>query len=263
MLLGIPDWFTYLVSLLFGLVIGSFLNVVVVRLPHGESLIKPGSHCPKCKKSIRWWDNIPILSYLLLQGKCRNCSAKISIRYPIIEFLTAIVFLAARYHVGWNFTLLFRDWPFLAILIAITFIDLEHRIIPDVLSLGGLVFGLLTCWMNPDLGWIQSVLGAVGGFCFFYSVAWIYYQWRGRSGLGGGDIKLLAMLGAFLGPSGVFSTIFISSIFGSIVGVVWALARGRKNVLKLSLPFGPFLVTGALYYYLIGDILWLRFMTPM
>jgi leader peptidase (prepilin peptidase)/N-methyltransferase len=177
--------------------------------------------------------------------------------------LTALLFLAARVRFGWSPALFLRDWPFLTLLVAITFIDLEHRIIPDVLSLGGLAWGLATCWIVSDPGWVSSIAGAALGFSVFYSLAWLYQKFSGRSGLGGGDIKLLAMLGAYVGPSGIFATIFISSIFGSIVGLVWASMTRKKDVLKLSIPFGPFLVFGALYYYFLGEILWFRFMTPM
>jgi leader peptidase (prepilin peptidase)/N-methyltransferase len=260
---NMPIWLTHSASIVCGLVVGSFLNVVVCRLPHEESVVKPGSRCPHCKKSIAWWNNIPVLSYLVLLGKCGSCRHPISLRYPVIELLTALLFLTVEIRFGWTPVLFVRDWPFVALLVAITFIDLEHRIIPDTLSLGGLLLGLLTCWMVSDPGWLKSLLGAGFGFFSFYSLAWLYEKMSGRSGLGGGDIKLLAMIGAFVGPGGVFATIFISSIFGSVVGIGWALVRGKKNIMKLSLPYGPFLVTGALYYYLLGDILWFQFMIPM
>jgi leader peptidase (prepilin peptidase)/N-methyltransferase len=171
--------------------------------------------------------------------------------------------LASQVRFGWSPALFFRDWPFLGLLLAITFIDLEHRIIPDTLSLGGLLLGLLTCWAVPDPGWIGSLVGAFIGVFTFYALAWIYQRLSGRSGLGGGDIKLLAMLGAFVGPQGVFATILISSVFGSLVGIVWGLAQQKKDMMKLSIPYGPFLVFGALYYYFLGDILWFQFMIPM
>jgi leader peptidase (prepilin peptidase)/N-methyltransferase len=148
-------------------------------------------------------------------------------------------------------------------MMAITFIDLDHRIIPDSMSLGGLALGLVTAWMVEDPGWQGSLIGAIFGFSVFYGLAWAYQKWAGRSGLGGGDIKLLAMVGSFIGPAGVFATIFISSIFGSLVGIGWALLSGKKEVMKMAIPFGPFLVFGALYYYLLGDTLWFQFMTPM
>lgn len=253
----------YIAAALYGLVIGSFVNVLVARLPKGESPIRPASHCPGCKARIRWRDNIPLLSYLLLGGKCRSCKMRISIRYPVIELLTALVFVAACARFGWNSMLFVREWPFIVLLMAITFIDLEHRIIPDVLSLGGLGLGLATSWAVPGLGFVNSALGAALGFGSFYLLAWLYQARTGRAGLGGGDIKLLAMLGAFLGPLGVFVTVLISSVVGSIVGLGWGLASGKKNLMSVAIPFGPFLVVGGLYYYLLGDSLWLQFMTPM
>ena len=263
MFLEMPIWMSTLFTGLIGLIVGSFVNVVVVRLPQGKSLIQPGSHCPHCKKSLRWSDNIPVLSYLLLKGKCRTCKTRISVRYPVIEIVTALLFLAVKVRFNLPLLLLFRDWIFVAVLVAITFIDLEHRIIPNSLSLGGLLLGLTSAGLLPELGWIDSFLGAFLGYSIFYSLAWIYYQFTGRSGLGGGDVKLLAMIGSFLGPAGVFATIFISSVFGSVIGIAWALLTKRKSVMKVSIPFGPFLVVGALYYYLLGDVLWFQFMTPM
>ncbi|OFZ53102.1 MAG: hypothetical protein A2428_16835 [Bdellovibrionales bacterium RIFOXYC1_FULL_54_43] len=262
----IPNWYGNVFAILFGLIVGSFLNVVVVRLPQGRSIVRPRSRCPNCDKEIRWWDNIPILSYLLLHGRCRECRTPISIRYPTIELLTALIFLSAKVRFGFSWTLFFRDWPFLAILIAVTFIDLEHRIIPDRLSLGGLVLGLLTSAVFPEapptFGWSSSLIGASIGFGTFYLIAALYQRFAGRTGLGGGDVKLLAMLGAFLGPSGVLAIILISSILGSVIGILWALVNREKDIMKSSIPYGPFLVLGGLYYYLLGDILWLQFMTP-
>lgn len=259
----LPEWLINFITIASGLIIGSFLNVIVVRLPLKQSVIAPRSHCPICKKNINWWENIPLFSYLYLRGKCSGCNAAISARYPLIEFLTALLFFTCKTKFGWSSALIFHDWPFVSILIAVTFIDLEHRIIPDVLSLGGLGLGLLTSWMILDPGWQNALIGGVLGFISFYALAWIYYRFSGRAGLGGGDIKLLAMIGAFLGPAGVFATVFISSVFGSIIGIIWAFASKQKDMMKLSIPYGPFLVFGALYYYLLGDILWFQFTTPM
>lgn len=258
----IPAWFESLIAGTFGLIAGSFINVVVHRLPQRKSLIEPGSQCPFCKNSIRWYDNLPVLSYLFLFGKCRKCHRKISLRYPIIELLVCLLFIASVTKFGLGPLTFLRDWPFLASLVAVTFIDLEHRIIPDEISLGGLVLGLLTCYWVPGLGLINGFVGAAFGFSVFYLFAWIYFKMSGKSGLGGGDIKLLAMIGAFLGPSGVFSTILMSSVLGSVMGILYALTRKQRNVLKVAIPYGPFLVLGALYYYFFGDLLWLRFMTP-
>lgn len=257
-----PIWLTNVISIVVGLVFGSFTNVLVARIPAGESIVRPGSRCPHCKTPIRWWDNIPVLSYLVLRGKCRACGGPISIRYPLIELLVALLFLSTKIRFGWELTLFVRDWPFVVLLVAITFIDLEHRIIPDSLSLGGLALGLVTSWLVPGFGVLSAVLGAAAGFIGFYLLAWIYQAVAGRSGLGGGDIKLLAMLGAFVGPVGVFWTVFISSILGSIIGIAWALASRRKNVMKVAIPYGPFLVLGGLYYYLLGGLIWFQSMIP-
>jgi leader peptidase (prepilin peptidase) / N-methyltransferase len=252
-------------SFCFGLIVGSFTNVVVFRLPQGKSVVRPRSACPACGAPIRVQDNIPILGYLLLMGRCRKCRVAISPRYPVIEFLGGILFLAAQLKYGLSLELLLRDWPFIAILLAVTFIDLEHRIIPDVLSLGGLVLGLATFWLSSRTSWGGCFLGAGLGFGLFYGLAWIYDVVAKKQGLGGGDIKLLAMIGAFLGPAGVVTTICFSSILGSVVGIGWGLAakrRGDQNALmKLVIPYGPFLVIGALTYYFFSDWIWIRFMS--
>lgn len=268
---NMPNWLTYFASILFGLILGSFVNVIILRLPKGQSLVHPNSRCPQCKKAIRWWDNIPVLSFLLLRGKCRNCHKAISFRYPVIEALMGLLFLTCRIHQGWTPVLFFRDWPLMMLLVSVAFIDLEHHIIPDELSLGGLVLGLATCWAAPQLGWKSSILGALFGFSVFYALAWSYQRVRKVDGLGGGDIKFLATIGAFLGPAGVVATIFVSSIAGSLVGIGWTLLANqgvkkgteKQKLLKMTIPYGPFLVLGALYYYFLGDILWFQFMTPM
>ncbi len=265
---SIPEGLANAGVTLFGLLIGSFLNVVVARLPERKSLSYPGSQCPKCGNSLRWYDNIPVVSFLALRGRCRHCRNPISVRYPVVELLTALLFFAVKLRFGFGWLLFVRDLPFVAILVAITFIDLETRLIPDPLSLGGLVLGLATAAFTPGLGIIASACGAALGFSLFYAIAW-YYQWRtGRAGMGGGDIKFLAMLGAFLGPLGVLTTIFISSVLGTILGLTYAWVSRRRDggggsLLKVSLPYGPFLVVGALYTYLLGDLLWSPFMNLM
>lgn len=258
----LPTPWTYVISLLLGLIVGSFLNVVIYRLPKNLSVVRPRSKCTHCHKPIEWQDNIPVLGYFILHGKCRYCHAPISFQYPVIEILTAVSFLAVRMRLGWTPTLFFREWPFVSLLIAISFIDLKHRIIPDVLSLGGLILGLCTSMAIPGFGFTKAIIGALLGFVSFYLLAWGYERSTGRAGLGGGDIKLLAMIGAFIGPEGVFATVFIGSVLGSLVGIVWAMTAGKKQIMKFSIPFGPFLIVGALYYYLLGDILWFQFMIP-
>lgn len=263
-----PEWLLNVYVVVLGLVIGSFLNVVIARLPERKSLVKPRSACPKCGYQLRWFDNIPVFSFIFLRGKCRSCQASISFRYPVVELLTGLLFLTVKLRFGMTPLLFVRDFPFVSILVAITFIDLETRLIPDPLSLGGLALGLATAYFTPGLGLALSMGGAALGFLLFYGVAW-YYQWRtGRSGMGGGDIKFLAMLGAFLGPAGVLTTIFVSSVLGTILGLsyAWVMRRrsgGDESLMKVALPFGPFLVLGALYSYLLGELVWSPFMNLM
>jgi len=250
-------------SLVIGLLVGSFVNVLIYRLPRNKSIVKPRSHCPKCRKTIVWYDNIPLISYLVLRGRCRICKKPIPIRYPIVELMVGLLFLATEVQFGLSPTLMVRDWPFVSILVAVTFIDMEHRIIPDSLSLGGIALGIATSWMAPDPGLRLAIIGAVAGFLIFLGFAWVYYKLSGRVGLGGGDIKLLAMLGAFLGPEGTLTTILISSVVGSILGITWGLSMKKKSVMTLAIPYGPFLVIGALYHYLLAEYLWRPFTIPM
>lgn len=261
------ELFINILIICFGLIVGSFLNVVVARLPHRKSLVSPPSHCPQCQAKIKWYDNFPVFSYLFLRGQCRECHTKISVRYPIIELLTAFLFLVVKVRFGYSWVLWIRDFPFIAILIATTFIDLEHRLIPDPLSLGGLVLGLATSFFDPVLGFVPALMGAGVGFIFFYGMAWYYQKRTGRSGLGGGDIKFLAMLGAFLGVKGVITTVLVSSVTGTVIGLTWAWIQKRKDpsqsMMKTSIPYGPFLVIGGLYFYLLGELIWSPFMNPM
>ena len=174
--------------------------------------------------------------------------------------------MAAYLKFGWSPVLWFRDWPFLVILVAVTFIDLEHRLIPDVLSLGGLALGLSSSFWVQGLGWQSSVIGAALGFTLFYLLAWAYEKRAGRSGLGGGDIKLLAMLGAFLGPAGVMTTVLVSSVSGSILGLAYAAALRKRGtaMMQTAIPYGPFLVLGGLVDYFFGEALgWFRFTTQI
>jgi len=248
-----------------GLLLGSFLNVVIVRLPHDRSLNKPSSHCPKCGHKLSWYENIPVVSYSVLKGKCRSCDKPISPRYPLVEILTSVLLVASVLVHGFSILWIFRDLFFVCALIAIIFIDIDHRIIPDELSLGGLVLGLITAWWelsDDGIGFslssgLASCLGAAIGFGIFYGIAWFYERRTGRMGLGGGDIKLLAMMGAFLGLQGVFDVIFISSLTGALTGIAMALIKRKslKEVGLMSLPFGPFMVLGAFYhYFLAGDL---------
>ncbi len=273
----LPEWFLSLQVIILGLLIGSFTNVLVARFPWHEggensktkgrmSIVTPRSHCPKCKAMIAWYDNVPLFSFLFLRGKCRACRNPISWRYPTIELLTAMLYFASYRRYGFDLLLFIREFPFLTALIAMTFIDLEHRLIPDVFSVGGAIYGLLTAFLlasaGRELTWLDCVGGAAFGFFFFFGFSWIYWKMTGRIGLGGGDVKLLAMLGAFLGIQGVFHAILISSIVGSLVGIIWGKMSRSQDIRHFAIPYGPFLVVGGLYYYLLGSIPWLQYTIP-
>ena len=238
------------VSIIFGAMVGSFLNVCIHRLPKEESIVRPGSHCPKCKTPIRFYDNIPLLSYLLLGGKCRHCKAPISIQYPIVEAITALssFFLFITFGVSLSF---FYYFSFVAALIAITVIDLYHQIIPDVISLPGIVIGLLGSLVIPQITFWSSLIGVISGGGSLFLVATVYQWLFKREGMGGGDVKLLAMIGAFLGWKAVILTIFLSSFIGSIIGITVMLIKGKD--FKYAIPFGPFLALGAVISLFWGE----------
>ena len=233
-----------------GCCFGSFYNVLVHRLPAKESIIRPGSHCPRCGHPISFYDNIPLLSYLILRGRCRYCGESISLRYPLVEGLTGalVLLLFLRYGLMPQFLI---ECVFVSLLIIITFIDLDTYLIPDVLSLPGLVAGFAFSFLTPRLSWLDSLLGIVLGGGFFYLVAVGFQYLRHKEGLGGGDIKLLAMIGAFLGWPGVVFTVLAASLIGTAVGVV-VMWRSQKG-LGAMVPFGPFLATGAVFYLFWGE----------
>lgn len=238
-----------------GAMIGSFLNVCIYRLPLGQSIVFPASHCPKCGHKIAPYDNIPLLSYLILRGKCRGCGSRISPQYPAVEFVTAALtaMLWVRFGLSADFFLFFL---FCASLVVITFIDLEHQIIPDVISLPGIGIGLAASFFIEDLvtggvlGWKSSVIGILVGGGSLFLVAWGYQLLTKKEGMGGGDIKLLAMMGAFLGWKSIPFIIFFSSLTGSIIGVTVALVQKKDS--KLAIPFGPFLAFSAILFIFFG-----------
>lgn len=237
-------------AFLSGLVLGSFLNVCIRRLPEGESIVRPGSHCPYCKSSIRPYDNLPVVSYLLLRGRCRACNEPISLRYPLVEVLTGVTMVVLVRHFGP--TPQFAIYAgFMAALIVITFIDLDHQIIPDVISLPGIVVGLAcaAAGFGPPFG--AAIAGLLLGGGFLYAVAAGYELITGREGMGGGDIKLLAMIGTFLGWTGVLTTLLIASLSGALAGgLLILLGRGDG---RSPIPFGPFLAAGATIALLLGN----------
>ena len=231
-----------IVSIIFGALIGSFLNVCIIRLPKEESIITPGSHCPHCAKPINFYDNIPVVSYLLLKGRCRYCKESISIQYPLVEGITALGSLALFMRFGPSLSYLFY-FSFVAALIVITGIDLYHQIIPDVISLPGIGVGLLASLVIPQINFLDSLIGALLGGGSLFIVATLYQWLFKREGMGGGDVKLLAMIGAFLGWKAVILTILLSSLIGSLMGMIMMVLKGKD--LKYAIPFGPFLSFGA------------------
>ena len=228
---------------IFGTCIGSFLNVCIYRLPREQSVIFPSSSCPNCGHKIKFWENIPILSYIFLKGKCSCCNKKISIKYPVVELLTGLfaLFLWQKFHLSASFFIYFI---FTSALIVITFIDLEHKIIPDTISLPGIVIGFISSFFLPEIDWFDSLMGILIGGGILYAVTWGYYLLTKKIGMGGGDIKLLAMIGSFLGWKSIPFIIFISALTGSIIGISYILIK--KHDKHYEIPFGPFLAFAAL-----------------
>ncbi len=225
-----------------GLCVGSFLNVCIVRLPNGVSVVFPASRCPKCGHSLSWWENIPVVSFLLLKGRCKECKAPISIRYPIVELITGVITLLLWKKFGPS-TEFIVYFIFSCGLIVVTFIDLAHKIIPDVISLPGILLGVCSSFILPSLSWLDSLVGVLVGGGILYLVTWGYYLITKRVGMGGGDIKLLAMIGAFLGWQAIPFVIFISALTGSVIGILFILIKGKGR--NYQIPFGPFLAFAA------------------
>ena len=238
----------------FGVLVGSFLNVCIGRIPDGESIVAPPSRCPKCRTPIAFYDNIPLLSWLILRGRCRACSEPISPRYFVVELMMGSFALALFHWFGLSFSFAV-SFVFVAALIVISFIDLAVRIVPDVISLPGIVLGLVFSaasyfFFHDELGIIptplSSLIGILAGGGFLLATAWLYEKFTGVEGMGGGDIKLLAMIGAFLGWPAIPVTLFIASLLGSVVGITCMVVTGAGR--RLALPFAPFLCSGALAY---------------
>lgn len=238
--------FILLFSALFGAAVGSFLNVVILRLPEeGISIVYPASHCPKCKHPLSWYENIPVLSYIVQRGKCRHCRTSISIQYPVVEIVMAVLTAAIVLHFGLTVAAA-GYFLFTAALVSIIYIDIHHQIIPDIISIPGIAAGFLFSFINPYVDWLDSLIGILAGGGILYLVALLYFLIRKQDGMGGGDIKLLAMLGAFLGWQALPFIIFASSLSGSIIGIM-ILAFQQKDS-QTRIPFGPFLSISAIAY---------------
>jgi leader peptidase (prepilin peptidase)/N-methyltransferase len=257
-------------ALVLGLTIGSFLNVCILRLPQGKSISIPRSHCPRCQKLISLHDNIPLLSYLLLGGKCRHCKAKISARYPFVEALSALIsiLLYLKFGLGLEW---FIFLAFSGAVLVLAFIDIDHRILPDPITLNGIWIGVLVSvfllrpspfvtrvfeWIGYDaspylIGFVGSLLGMIVGGGLLWGVAEAYLRVRGVEGMGFGDVKMMAMVGAFLGAPLTLLTIMIGSLLGSVIGLLFIQFSGKSR--EYELPFGTFLGLAAIIAVLYGD----------
>ena len=230
-----------------GLIIGSFLNVCIYRIPRGKSIVYPPSSCPLCGARLKWYDNIPVISYIVLKGRCRYCKGKISPIYPVVELLTAIYSVLVYLKFGITLNTVFY-LIFGYILIAASFIDFFHYIIPDSLTLSLAFVGLAYGIVNHEL--VHSIVGLIFGFVLLYVVAVLGKVIFKKEAMGGGDIKLLAALGTFVGVRGVLFTLFVASFLGSLVGVV-LIASGNAKMSQ-RLPFGPYLSLSAIIYLFVG-----------
>jgi len=242
----------YLISItigLLGLLIGSFLNVVIYRVPRGESIVTPGSHCPTCGQALRAWELLPVISFLIQKGKCRNCQSHISWRYPVVELLTGVLFYATAtlsLSADTQPARLLLNLVFVAVLTALSFIDLDTFRLPDVLTLPLLGIGLLGAFLIPGApSGLESLLSALGAGGLFWIIARVYPQ-----GMGLGDVKLVAALGAFLGFPSIFLAVFMGSLLGSFIGI-FLIVAGRKRF-RQQIPFGPYLALGAIFALLWG-----------
>ncbi len=233
----------------FGLCLGSFLNVVIYRLPLGQSLMRPPSRCRNCGYSLQWYDNVPVLSWLLLRGRCRKCGVGVSWQYPLVELVTAALFVLVVWLTPMG-PLVFTRLLLVCILIALFGIDLEHQILPNVITLPGIVIGLALSFIAPP-GWRDALIGAGLGGGILYAIAGAYYLWRREEGMGMGDVKMLAMIGAFLGWKAVLVTLVLASFAGAIIGVL--LMAAERGNMKFALPFGTFLGLGAVVAMFVGE----------
>jgi len=272
---GIPPVIIYIISGVFGAIIGSFLNVVIHRVPNEESIVFPNSRCPSCGAAIAFYDNIPVISYVVLAGKCRGCSARISPRYPAVELLTAILFVVVTWRHGVTAALPF-DLIFTAAIIALVFIDAEHMILPNVITYPGIVFAVLARVLIPlltgtphfddlpslmygsfsglpiwSISLIGALIGALIGGGSLWLMGWTWEKLRGIEAMGLGDVKMMFMVGAYLGWRLTILTIFVGVLSGSLIGIL-LMARQRRRDMQMLLPFGVFLGLGSIAALLFG-----------
>ncbi|UXR64643.1 prepilin peptidase [Bdellovibrio bacteriovorus] len=240
----------YVLFFVLGAIFGSFGNVIIYRLPREESIVKPRSYCYSCKTPVKWYDNIPIFSWFILRGRCRKCHAKFSFRYPLVEIITAVLFALSYHYAGLSWTLL-EYLIFVFGLVVCTFIDIDHMILPDEFTLSGIVIGLVGAALNPQREFLDALFGVLMGGGFLWGMAYVYYLLTKNEGMGGGDIKLLAWIGAILGWKAIPFVIMSSAVIGSVIGLI--AARKQKAGLKTVIPFGPYLALGAVLYLFGGE----------
>jgi len=238
-----------LLAAVVGLVFGSFANVCVHRIPNGQSIAFPGSHCPKCSHSIAFYDNIPLFSWLFLSGKCRHCKVAISWRYPLLELVMGLSWGLLAYHFGASMMLLEAICLF-SLLWILTFIDLETFLLPDLLTFPGIALGLAFAWWFGD--WQHALIGALAGYATLWLVAKAFLKMTGQEGMGYGDFKLLAMLGAFMGWQALPFIVFASSVGGTLIGLI-ILRMSEKGLMRTEIPFGPYLAVAGMCWYLWGE----------
>lgn len=257
-------------SFCFGAVIASFLNVVIYRVPIGGSIVTPPSHCPKCNSSIKWWQNIPVLSYLFLRGKCANCKERISLRYPFVEFLGGVLFLASFMHIvpSYGFTIysllmLALYWIWISLMIVGTFIDFDYKLLPDFVTVGGMILGIIyslamifsskfvlsTSYFAPLL---VSLLGLVVGFGLLWIIRFIGSKAFKREAMGMGDVFLMGAIGAIFGPIAVLFTIVFSSFLGAFFGLIGVIAGSKRLGSFAEIPFGPYICGACLLWMFKG-----------
>ncbi len=248
----------YIVAFIIGLILGSFYNVVIHRLPEGKSVVSPPSSCPECGSRIRWYDNIPVLSYLILRGRCRDCKAPISPRYPLVELSSGFLAVLAVWNWGVSLEGILH-YIFFSSLLVMSVIDLKLFILPDEINIPGIFISLAVSFFRNDITPLDSLLGAVVGFSIPLVVYLYYVKVRKMEGLGFGDVKLLTFVGAFAGIYGVLASLFL----GSILGLIYALPFLIKNKnLQFAIPFGPFLSLGCFFGILLKDRI-LDFLLPV
>jgi leader peptidase (prepilin peptidase)/N-methyltransferase len=243
------DPFQLTILVMLGLAVGSFLNVCIHRIPRSQSLVRPPSRCPACEYQLRWFDNIPVASYAAILGRCRKCRTRISIRYPLVELATMALFVVHGEVFGWS-ALLVPRLLFVCAMVVLFAIDLEHHLLPNVITLPGIAIGLISSTVLPP-GLVDALLGVALGGGVLWLIGEAYYRFSGYEGMGGGDVKMLAMIGAFLGWKLVLITLVLSSVAGSLIGLFVILIK--RGGLKYALPYGTFLALGALTASLAGE----------